>query len=108
MATKKKLANIASQAARQQAAVAAGAVRLAEVTTLDERVSVLLAMRKQLSTDKAPKAERDRMMNIVWDLLLPEVSGYVREARGRVIPAVEFASDSERVRNAVSQLLGAN
>lgn len=97
-------AGVEEAARRQQRAVGAAAWRLAELTSLEERVSVVLALEGQLQADDAPRPEWDKLMNVLWDVLLPELSGYAMAVRAAVQRSVRAASDPEFARKAVAAL----
>lgn len=108
MAAKKKAAASAGRmgaaARRQRRALAAGAWRLAELTSLEERVSVYLAIVTQLCEDRAPTAQRNMVQNLLWDLLLPERSVASRLVQLDVRAAVREAAHPKAVRKALQTI----
>lgn len=109
MATKKRTAAAAADrtmaaARRQRRALAAGAWRLAELTSLEERVSVYLAVVTQLCADGAPTKQRNEVQNLLWDLLLAERSAASRLVQLDVRGSVREAADPKRVRKALATI----
>lgn len=85
-------------ALRQTRVTAAGAQRLLELMSVEERASVMLAMQVQARREKMPERELRRITAVFIDLLLPEWSFAMRIGRAHDIkPSVKWAADPTNV-----------